>query len=68
MDGREIRVRECAYYFWEEEGRPSGRAQIHWQMAEIAIALMGYLSISQQERTRSIDTVHPRRAEPISPA
>jgi DUF2934 family protein len=44
MSDRERQVRECAYYLWQAEGRPDGRAQVHWQMAEIAITLFNYLS------------------------
>jgi hypothetical protein len=39
----ERQVRERAYYLWEAEGRPHGRSQMHWQMAEIATILFGYL-------------------------
>jgi hypothetical protein len=44
MSDREHQVRECAYYLWEAEGRPEGRAQIHWTMAEIATTLFSYLN------------------------
>jgi hypothetical protein len=44
MSDREHQVRECAYYFWEAEGRPEGRAQMHWAMAEIATTLFSYLN------------------------
>jgi Protein of unknown function (DUF2934) len=44
MSDREHQVRECAYYFWQAEGRPEGRAQMHWTMAEIAITLFSYLN------------------------
>jgi hypothetical protein len=30
----EQRVRELAYYYWENEGRPEGRAMEHWKRAE----------------------------------
>ena len=39
MNDREQQVRERAYYMWEAEGRPHGRAEIHWIMAEIATAV-----------------------------
>ncbi|MCA0434321.1 MAG: DUF2934 domain-containing protein [Proteobacteria bacterium] len=29
----EERKRELAYQFWEEEGRPDGRAEAHWERA-----------------------------------
>jgi hypothetical protein len=45
MTDYDQRVRENAYYLWEAEGRPDGRAHIHWQMAEIATVLLRYLSV-----------------------
>jgi hypothetical protein len=30
---REARVSVIAYQIWEEEGRPHGRHDIHWQLA-----------------------------------
>jgi hypothetical protein len=49
MNDREQQVRERAYYIWEAEGRPHGRAEIHWTMAEIATAVLSYLSLSEAE-------------------
>ena len=34
LNDRHNRLREIAYFFWEEEGRPSGQDKRHWQMAE----------------------------------
>jgi Protein of unknown function (DUF2934) len=45
MNDREQQVRERAYYMWEAEGRPQGRAEIHWAMAEIANTVLHYLSL-----------------------
>jgi Protein of unknown function (DUF2934) len=50
MNHREQQVRERAYYLWEAEGRPHGRAEIHWAMAEIATAIFSYLSLLEAER------------------
>lgn len=33
MTDREQRIRERAHQFWEEEGRPEGREQEHWERA-----------------------------------
>ena len=52
MTDREHQVRECAYYLWEAEGRPEGRAQIHWQMAEIATTLFSYLSAAGSKQAQ----------------
>jgi hypothetical protein len=49
MNDREQQVRERAYCIWEAEGRPDGRAEIHWAMAEIAIAVLSYLSLLEAE-------------------
>jgi hypothetical protein len=48
MTDREHQVRECAYYLWEAEGRPEGRAQMHWTMAEIATTLFSYLNAPRE--------------------
>jgi hypothetical protein len=32
---KEQAVREMAYFIWEREGRPDGRAQDHWMRAVI---------------------------------
>ncbi|MCA0434322.1 MAG: DUF2934 domain-containing protein [Proteobacteria bacterium] len=34
----EERKRQLAYQFWEEEGRPAGRSEVHWQRACLALA------------------------------
>jgi hypothetical protein len=36
MSGRDDRIREIAHSIWEEEGRPAGQEERHWQMAESA--------------------------------
>jgi len=51
MTDREQQVRERAYYMWEAEGRPHGRAEIHWAMAEIATAVLSYLSLLESGGT-----------------
>lgn len=33
------RIRARAYYIWEQEGRPHGRDQHHWQEAERQLAV-----------------------------
>ena len=32
------RIRERAYKIWEDEGRPEGRQEAHWELAKLAIA------------------------------
>jgi len=43
MTDREDELRERAYYIWEAEGRPEGRAHVHWQMAEIATTVLKHM-------------------------
>lgn len=35
--GDDEAIREAAYYIWEREGRPEGRALNHWARAAIEI-------------------------------
>ena len=34
-DDRKHRIERRAYLLWEEEGRPEGRHEDHWQLAEL---------------------------------
>jgi Protein of unknown function (DUF2934) len=34
MDNKEQRIRETAYRLWEEDGRPHGQADRHWNIAQ----------------------------------
>ncbi|MFB2552232.1 DUF2934 domain-containing protein [Ensifer soli] len=34
MDDREHRIRKRAHALWEDDGRPDGRHEHHWQQAE----------------------------------
>jgi hypothetical protein len=38
-EDREQRIRERAFGIWLEEGRPEGRADVHWDMATELIAI-----------------------------
>jgi hypothetical protein len=54
MNDREAELRERAYYIWEADGRPEGRAHLHWQMAEIAAAVLKFMEPSDR-RGRQAD-------------
>jgi Protein of unknown function (DUF2934) len=41
MDDLERRIQQRAYELWENEGRPQGREQNHWQQAEREIVGRG---------------------------
>jgi Protein of unknown function (DUF2934) len=34
MDNKEQHIRETAYRLWEQDGRPHGQAQRHWDLAQ----------------------------------
>jgi len=38
MDTMEQRIRDRAHKLWEEEGRPEGRAEMHWAQARALVA------------------------------
>jgi hypothetical protein len=35
----ERRIRERAYQIWEEEGRPEGKAEEHWEKARMIVLI-----------------------------
>jgi len=39
MAPREDRIRELAHHLWEQEGRPHGRDEAHWEMAKELAAI-----------------------------
>ena len=39
MNDRDRRIREIAYFIWEEEGRPEGQADRHWLTAPSIVDL-----------------------------
>ena len=41
MTGAEEAVRVAAYFLWENEGRPEGRADEHWERAAAIEGQMG---------------------------
>jgi hypothetical protein len=38
-DDREERIRRKAHQIWEEQGRPEGQAEAHWDMASELVAI-----------------------------
>ena len=39
----ETTIREQAYYFWEQDGRPEGRETEYWMRASVAVTGKGQL-------------------------
>lgn len=56
MDEREDKIRQRAHRLWEEEGRPDGRAEHHWQQAKEMIGIEEGLSL----------TTHKVAEEPVA--
>jgi Protein of unknown function (DUF2934) len=57
MNDRDAELRERAYYIWVAEGRPEGCAHLHWQMAEIAAAVLRYMEKVPTDRLGSAHEV-----------
>jgi hypothetical protein len=57
-DDIEARIRERAHKMWLDEGCPDGKADSHWSLAKMAIAL-------EDARGEMLRPVEAPRAEPI---
>jgi len=57
-DDLEERIRKRAHKMWLDEGRPDGRAESHWSLAKMAIAL-------EDARDEMLRPVEAPRPEPI---
>jgi hypothetical protein len=56
---RECRIRQKAYQLWEEEGRPEGREEAHWDLATELIAI---------EENHDLAVVPVPRADALGPS
>ncbi len=50
---RDDLIREAAYAIWEAEGRPDGRAEEHWRLAQENIAAGERISVTEPKPRRS---------------
>ena len=64
MDDREKRVREISYVIWEQEGRPEGQADRHWQAAREIVELQ-----DAERKNVEVEPLgdHPAEAEYVTP-
>jgi hypothetical protein len=62
MDDREQRIRDIAYFLWEEEGRPEGRALEHWAAAEALVDAQDAESSNSEDDARGEPLLRRRRA------
>jgi Protein of unknown function (DUF2934) len=53
MQNHEQLIRERAYHLWEQEGRPEGRADLHWCEAadQVLNQSVGVRTIATAKRT-----------------
>jgi hypothetical protein len=56
----EQRIRERAYFIWEQEGRPDGRGLDHWLQAEYAIKDQKIAAVGRQALVRCPYCVNQR--------
>jgi hypothetical protein len=54
----ERRIRERAHKMWLDEGSPDGRAESHWELAKMAIAL-------EDARPEMLKPVETPTSEPV---
>jgi hypothetical protein len=61
-----VRIRQRAYEIWEDEGRPDGRARIHWARAEAEFRerLCGGKTYNTAARLRLQRSYEPRPPPP----
>jgi hypothetical protein len=63
---REDRIRERAYRLWQEEGRPEGRAEAHWDKASELVAIEeNYKSTLKPNPTEQYE--NSPTGEPVEP-
>jgi hypothetical protein len=63
---REQAICERAYFLWEREGRPEGRAEVHWRYA--TIEELGGERMSDDEPIEDEEKVLAGRADANIPA
>ncbi|WP_114393326.1 DUF2934 domain-containing protein [Oleisolibacter albus] len=66
-DSRDDRIRARAHAIWEQEGRPEGREQAHWDMAsELVAQEENYTGTLERNPSRGPDDValHQQPVEP----
>jgi hypothetical protein len=56
MGELEQRIRQKAHELWEQEGRPEGRSDVHWEKARVLVAI-------EDDRTSIVPVTPPRTEE-----
>lgn len=69
MTDYEHRVRERAYKLWLEEGRPEGRADVHWEQALELVAIEDNFDLALKLLPKKNDIgLYGEPVEPLQPA
>ena len=50
--GHESQIREVAYFLWEQEGRPDGQAERHWDLAR-SLVTVAPARVEMQKKKKS---------------
>ena len=66
--GLEQLIRERAYALWQEEGRPDGRAEEHWLMAERAVRSASSEQAAPATEKKTRRQAAPKRQQASAPA
>jgi hypothetical protein len=67
MDELEQRIREHAYRIWLEEGCPSGREDVHWDMARELVAIEDNQRNATEPNPVARDGEEAIHTEPVEP-
>lgn len=59
-------ITACAYYIWQQEGRPEGRALDHWLQAELQLVVSSILLEKGPRKEASLAADSMPRATAIS--
>lgn len=59
---RQERIRRRAYEIWQEEGRPAGRDDAHWDMATEQIAIEDNQRLTTKPVTEPVEPAEPLEA------
>jgi len=62
---REQRIRNKAYEIWLDEGRPEGRAEVHWDMASELVAIQENYALALMPV--QVDLSSTPTSEPVEP-
>jgi hypothetical protein len=63
----EERIRAKAHRIWEEEGRPPGRAEAHWEMARELVAIEDNQRFATRPNPLANGPAVAQTGEPVEP-